>query len=552
MSGIHTFSRAPRYRFRSTDADDNSDDGLLADDKINLADSPLPNGGKATEGRVAEAAETEEVVDLMSEDEADGGKKEEVRGRVLEDVDMWEEEARGSENRGKRSGLPEELPLPGSENKGFALKAPSPEVGVEMEGMEVDSGGGVGSGEAGRGEAPAGTARPSAASVGIARVDEETLASEKEVGDAAAKPVSEGPDIAVSDGASVAAGNGVVEAVDEPVEADIAGDQGSNSGSGNEVVEASVELGESDAAAVEANDVGPTGLGSSPHLASDLTCQTPFFLSDDEEFSDDEPPHHLRMVRRRRLEQYSKFSRELEEQAAMQAQRHLLITLGIHPPECPIVEDDDSACDDAALDSASLSTADLQNGGQRGAESQGTVATADVADPSSGNGSSHIGKKLSGAEPCQGPAPLSRKRLEALARFRKSRGRLLDPNPAPTAPLPIPLVWEAQPEIRVLDFVPPNPNGMAYNISRLDAIRKFRKRRPKGAGAVDKKGIAACRSGPSAYIWGLDRKPMSACFCIVCKSDGLTPAGLFPRASSRDLPHRWASLDPEECVPVGI
>jgi hypothetical protein len=228
--------------------------------------------------------------------------------------------------------------------------------------------------------------------------------------------------------------------------------------------------------------------------------------------TDDEPPLRLRIIARRRQQAAGKAAAEWAELSAAQASQRLLASLGIFPASCPIAEDDAGHGEGGSDD-----------------DDQGLVVVR------------------SATLPGKGPVPLSRKRLNAIMRFRARRGRLQSPSPAaPPPPPPLPLVWQTKSDFRALHFAPPTTNGLAFNLNRLAAIRRFRKRRFLRGGAVAKAASKevnpAAGAAAGTAIWALEKR-QAACTCTTCSPRSLASA-VAHQGPQREEEHTWGAVSP--------
>jgi hypothetical protein len=236
-------------------------------------------------------------------------------------------------------------------------------------------------------------------------------------------------------------------------------------------------------------------------LAGEGTTQTPMYrldngVGDSDYVTDEEPPYNLRLLMRRRESAAAVAAAEAASAAVVQAERHLLASLLIFPLSCPIVEDGS----DSDTPDGDFADVDKVADARRNEFNPSTPQRRD-------------------------PVPLSRKRLNAVARFRAKRKRLQDPVSVPPAPPADPLLWKTRLASQELPFAPPNPIGLAFDAERLVAIRRFHRRR----GTLVSKVTGSKRGNPSAAMagslgfWSSEKKQL-VCKCITCAPKSLASA----------------------------
>jgi hypothetical protein len=238
-------------------------------------------------------------------------------------------------------------------------------------------------------------------------------------------------------------------------------------------------------------------------LAGETMTQTPMNrldaeLQDSDYVTDEEPPYRFRLLLRKRKIAAAAAAAEAAAVATAQAERQLLESLMVFPLSCPIVEDEENSVEPDSDDvEDSRKCADAGIGGQNPLFQR------------------------------REPVPVSRKRLNAVGRFRARRNQFQDPNIAPSASPKEPLISRAPQGPHELPFVPPNPCGQSFDIDRLAAIRRFHQRRGTNLVNLTK----PTRWGKSAKLaaeircWASESKRLD-CSCVSCAAknvDGAPP-----------------------------
>lgn len=272
-------------------------------------------------------------------------------------------------------------------------------------------------------------------------------------------------------------------------------------------------------------------------LAGERTTQTPMWpvdgVAEDAGYTtDEEPPYYLRVEMRRReklAEQAAAFARAA---AVVQAERHLLASLLVYPMPCPIVEDDRSDVNNEEEDNG---------GADHGGEREGGDDDVVMVGEGENDGAKEGVRKLFRRE----PVALSRKRLNAVARFRAKKKRLQDSSPVPKALPAEPLLWKTRSDARALPFAPPKRTGTTFNVERLAAIRNFHRRRGNvvAKSAVAKKANPSAAMAHSMLIWTTGDKRV-VCKCKACAPKSLASAVAYQMPDELFNPG-WSKVDDE-------